>query len=187
MPRVVDHEARREELLERCFDLFAEHGYGSMTMRKLAAGNGVSTGTLYHYFESKSALFQAMFRWLRERDIRVATEGMAPEATTALRLESLGVFLELHVESLQQAVRVALDYQRHQPDAESRRFLAETIREYRAALREQLGLEEHPELATVLVSFLLGMFVHGILDPDEVILRHHLRVLGLAADAVSTP
>ena len=184
MPKVVDHEKRRAEILERCFDLFAEHGYGAMTMRKLATALGVSTGTLYHYFDGKPALFEAMFRWLRARDIQTASEGLPEDATQAERLARLGEFLKAHQGSLQQAVRVALDYHRQAPDAESRQFVAETVREYQTALREQLGLDDHPELARVLLSFLLGMSVHGILDPDGVVVDHHLAVLGLAAEAV---
>jgi AcrR family transcriptional regulator len=184
VPKVVDHEKRRAEILEQCFDLFAEHGYGAMTMRKLAAALGVSTGTLYHYFDGKPALFEAMFRWLRARDVQAALEGLPGDATQAVRLARLGEFLTTHQESLQQAVRVALDYHRHAPDAESRLFVAETVREYHGALREQLGLTDHPELARVLFSFLIGMSVHGILDPGGVVVDHHLAVLGLAAQAV---
>lgn len=184
MPKVVDHEKRRAEILSQCFDLFAQHGYGAMTMRKIAGELGVSTGTLYHYFDGKPALFEAMFRWLRARDIQAATEGLPADATQAERLSRLGEFLKTHQASLQQAVRVALDYHRQQADPGSRRFLAETVREYRSALRIQLGLTEHPELATVLLSFLLGMSVHGILEPDDVLVENHLAILGLAARAV---
>ncbi len=184
MPKVVDHEKRRAEILEQCFDLFAEHGYGAMTMRKIAGELGVSTGTLYHYFDGKPALFEAMFRWLRSRDIQKATEGLPADATQSDRLARLGEFLKNHQASLQQAVRVALDYQRQQSDLESRRFVAETVRDYRVALRDQLGLRDHPELASVLLSFLLGMSVHGILDPDAVVVDDHLLVLGLAAQTV---
>lgn len=184
MPKVVDHEKRREEILARCFDLFAEHGYGAMTMRRLAAELGVSTGTLYHYFEGKPALFEAMFRWVAARDIRTATEGLPDDATADERLTRLGQFLREQQDSLQQAVRVALDYQRQRNDPESRRFVAETTREYATALRDHFGLQDHPQLATVLLSFLLGMSVHGILDPDSVVLEHHLFVLDAAARAV---
>ena len=185
MPKVVDHDERREQILSQCFDLFAEHGYGAMTMRKLASEMGVSTGTLYHYFDGKPALFEAMFRWLRARDIRTATEGIPEDASQAERLARLGTFLTIHQDSLRKAVRVALDYQRQQSDEESRRFLAETLGEYRRALREQLGLDAHPELTTVLLSFLLGMSVHGILDTDSVVVEHHVTVLALAAQAVA--
>jgi AcrR family transcriptional regulator len=50
MPKIVDHDQYRKELLSKCFDLFAEKGYGSITMRQIAEGLNVSTGTLYHYF-----------------------------------------------------------------------------------------------------------------------------------------
>jgi len=185
VPKVVDHDERRQEILAQCFDLFAVHGYGAMTMRKLAAAMGVSTGTLYHYFDGKPALFEAMFRWLRDRDIRAATEGIPEDASQAERLARLGVFLQNHESELRKAVRVALDYQRQQSDADSRRFLVETLGEYRRALRDQLGLEEHPQLTTVLLSFILGMSVQGILDPDAVHVEHHLTVLALAAQAVA--
>jgi AcrR family transcriptional regulator len=184
VPKVVDHEQRREEMLAGCFDLFAERGYANLTMRKIATELGVSTGTLYHYFDGKPAIFADMFEWLRARDVRAATEGLPEDATPAERLERLGVFLQANAGNLQQAARVALDYQRQQTDPESRAFLAETVGEYRSALRDQLGLQDHPELAAVLMSFVLGAMVHGILDPDAVVLDDHLSVLGLAAGAL---
>jgi AcrR family transcriptional regulator len=183
LPKVVDHEERRAELLAGCFDLFAERGY-ALTMRQIARELGVSTGTLYHYFDGKPALFAAMFQWLRDRDIRAATEGVPPEATQAERLARLGEFLRDNQDNLVRAVRVALDYHRHQEDADSRRFLAETVRDYQVALREQLGLADHPQVSAVLLSFLLGMCVHRILDPDSVTVDDHLAVLGLSARAI---
>jgi AcrR family transcriptional regulator len=60
MPKIVDRELYRKELLDKCFHLFAEKGYSAITMRQLAEGIGVSTGTLYHYFPSKQAIFEQM-------------------------------------------------------------------------------------------------------------------------------
>ena len=42
MPKIVNHETYREELLEKGFDLFANKGY-TITMRELASGLKVST------------------------------------------------------------------------------------------------------------------------------------------------
>ncbi|MEZ4453055.1 MAG: helix-turn-helix domain-containing protein [Nannocystaceae bacterium] len=59
MPKTVDHDQYRAELAAGCVALFAERGYGAVTMREAAAHLGVSTGTLYHYFDAKEALFEA--------------------------------------------------------------------------------------------------------------------------------
>lgn len=69
MPKIVDRDKYRKELLMKSFDLFAQKGYGSLTMRQLAQGLGVSTGTLYHYFTSKEALFCQLVQEQTQQDI----------------------------------------------------------------------------------------------------------------------
>jgi AcrR family transcriptional regulator len=69
MPKIVDHEQYRKELLHKCFDLFADKGYASITMRQIAQGLGVSTGTLYHYFPSKESLFEQLVDEISQRDL----------------------------------------------------------------------------------------------------------------------
>jgi len=54
MPKIVDHDAYRDELIERYFDDFAQRGYNDVTMREIAAKLNISTGTLYHYFPSRT-------------------------------------------------------------------------------------------------------------------------------------
>ena len=53
----------------KSFDLFAQKGYSSLTMRQLAQGLGVSTGTLYHYFASKEAVFCQLVQEQSQQDI----------------------------------------------------------------------------------------------------------------------
>jgi Bacterial regulatory proteins, tetR family. len=38
MPKIVNHEQYRKELLGKCFNLFAEKGYAAITMRQISAG-----------------------------------------------------------------------------------------------------------------------------------------------------
>jgi AcrR family transcriptional regulator len=72
VPKVVDHQAYRAELIAKSFALFAEHGYAALTMRELAKGLGVSTGTLYHYFPTKEELFHQLVAAQTDQDF---TEG----------------------------------------------------------------------------------------------------------------
>lgn len=50
---------RRSEILEIAGPLFLEHGYQGTSMSQIAAAMGGSKGTLYSYFDSKEALFEA--------------------------------------------------------------------------------------------------------------------------------
>ncbi|WP_337885065.1 TetR/AcrR family transcriptional regulator [Fischerella thermalis] len=69
MPKIVDHEQYRKELLMKSFDLFAQKGYAAITMRGIAKELGVSTGTLYHYFPNKEALFLQLVEEQTRQDI----------------------------------------------------------------------------------------------------------------------
>lgn len=53
-------EARPGELLAAALALFVEKGYAATRVEEVAARAGVSKGTLFLYFESKEALFQAV-------------------------------------------------------------------------------------------------------------------------------
>ena len=80
MPKIVDHDQYRQELLMKSFDLFAQKSYSSITMRQLAQGMGVSTGTLYHYFPTKEALFLQLVEELEHQNVLqlVAETGNPP-------------------------------------------------------------------------------------------------------------
>lgn len=53
---------RREAILDAALRLFAEHGVEGTTMKMLASEARISTGLTYHYFASKSALFDQVFQ-----------------------------------------------------------------------------------------------------------------------------
>lgn len=55
-------EARPGEILEAALDLFAEKGFAATKLAEVAKRAGVSKGTVYLYFESKEALFQALVK-----------------------------------------------------------------------------------------------------------------------------
>ncbi|HZC15833.1 MAG TPA: TetR/AcrR family transcriptional regulator, partial [Caulobacteraceae bacterium] len=52
-------DARREAILEVARQVFYEEGYAAASMSSIAARLGGSKGTLYNYFKSKDALFEA--------------------------------------------------------------------------------------------------------------------------------
>ena len=53
--RTVNEEARREkqiEIMETCFDCYAENGFTSVGVKAIARACGCSSGSLYQYFDN---------------------------------------------------------------------------------------------------------------------------------------
>lgn len=186
MPKIVDHEKRREHILTRCFDLFARRGYSAVTMREIARKVGVSTGTLYHYFPAKNELFQQMFALMSRLDARRAAEELGTEEDRRERLRRLLRFVSMNSKHFQNLLLMAMDYyRRHSEDRAARRFVAETMAYYRQTMRLHCDLVE-AGLDRILFSCLLGMLVQQMLDPDDPDMLGHSGFLNLL-DTVAQP
>jgi len=84
MPKVVDHEQRREELAAAVWRIAAHEGLDAVTVRRVADEAGWSTGALVHYFSNKEELLLFAFRTGADR---VGRRMAATEARTADPLE----------------------------------------------------------------------------------------------------
>jgi AcrR family transcriptional regulator len=54
-------ESRRKAILNAAMALFDRQGYAATTMEEVAAGAGISKGSVYNYFQSKQDLFAQLF------------------------------------------------------------------------------------------------------------------------------
>ena len=89
MPKLVDHEVKRREILEVTWRLMATRGADAATMREIAREAGYANGALAHYFANKDALIEAAFGYVFDR-----TNDRIHEATVGLRgLAALRAFL----------------------------------------------------------------------------------------------
>ena len=59
--REARRDAARAKLLATAWEMVRADGLGALTLRQLARRAGVTTPTVYAYFESKNAIFDAMF------------------------------------------------------------------------------------------------------------------------------
>jgi AcrR family transcriptional regulator len=57
-PKVV--EDRREQILDAAMRVFASKGFTHATNKDIACEAGITPGLIYHYFESKEAVFKAV-------------------------------------------------------------------------------------------------------------------------------
>jgi AcrR family transcriptional regulator len=62
MPRVVDHQQRRDEIVAAAWRAIADDGLEGATMRRIAEAAGCATGKLAHYFDSRSDILVAALR-----------------------------------------------------------------------------------------------------------------------------
>ena len=66
MPKIVDHDARRLEIVHATWRLIAAKGFRATTMREIAKASGVANGGLFPYFRNKEELIGATFEHVFE-------------------------------------------------------------------------------------------------------------------------
>ena len=100
MPKIVDHEQRRDEIALVACRVVAECGFEQTTIARIAREAGYTTGMVAHYFDTKQdiiiAALRLMLRRIDERLLRNG-EGERPELL-ALLIEALPVDEERYIE-----------------------------------------------------------------------------------------
>src|SRR3954447_14909915 len=64
--------ARRNQILEAATTVFANKGFHRSTIKDVAKSAGIADGTIYIYFENKTALLLGILDWLNDTDQREA-------------------------------------------------------------------------------------------------------------------
>ena len=82
MPRRVDRDERRHQIVAAALTIARDHGVRAITFRSIATEMGTSTSAITHYVDSRGDLFRLLFEhvsgaWRAEADERLAT--LAPE------------------------------------------------------------------------------------------------------------
>lgn len=76
MPKIVDHDKRRREIVEAIWAVIVRRGLVNATMREIAREAGFSSGILVHYFADKADLLvQAMQAAHREVHVILTQSG----------------------------------------------------------------------------------------------------------------
>jgi TetR/AcrR family transcriptional repressor of bet genes len=100
MPKIVDHEQRRDEIALVACRVVAEHGFDQATIVRIAREAGYTTGMVAHYFDTKQEIVIAALRLIlrrsEERLTRPAGESQADLLT--ILTESLPVDAERFIE-----------------------------------------------------------------------------------------
>ncbi|SDI87081.1 DNA-binding transcriptional regulator, AcrR family [Actinokineospora alba] len=174
--RTVDpakHEARRRQILAAATRCFARKGFGQTRTADICAEAGMSSGNLFHYFESKHAIFAAIV----EQD-GIETDALFAELSTMDPWAALTAFFDLLVdladdEYAKLALEISAEANRDERIAELvtandrtlRAGLAALVERATAAGRIEPGVDADTA-ATWLTVLVDGLFNRVAVDPS---------------------
>ena len=113
--RAERREATRAEILEAAWGLARERGLAGLSLRDIAAKIGMRPPSLYWYFESKHAIYDAMFAEGNLEMLRRMAAEDWPDEPRALMRRLARIFVEF---SSEDPARSQLLFQRTIPDFE---------------------------------------------------------------------
>ena len=179
MARTVDPEQqrrRRAHIVDTALGLFAEKGFAATTTADICRSAGISTGSLFHYFPSKQAVFQGMWEFDREElDELFAAAGADPDPWAVLmRLvdkhaaeAAEPIMAGLLVEVIAHAHRDA-EFAAALAESDRRQIagVADLVRRLREAGRIDPGLPDG-EAARWVLTLTDGFLGRGYPEPDR--------------------
>ncbi|MEV0810820.1 TetR/AcrR family transcriptional regulator [Micromonospora sp. NPDC050200] len=174
-PARTDHDSRRQDVSEAVWQVLAEHGFGGLTMRAVAAALGSSTGLVTHYFAGKRELIAHALDILEARTAQRPRRAAPAPGLAALRTQMLNILpLTPDAAAMNRIWVGSWDVALSDTDL----FAAQSVRyeRLRAGLRTSIEdaqrLGELPDgesgsLATIVLSFTHGLVVQALFDPER--------------------
>ena len=173
MPKLVDREQRRQEILEVTWRLMATRGADAATMREIAREAGYANGALAYYFANKDELVEAAYVHVFEQtNDRIRTAVAGKRGVAALRAFLVEVVPTTEVTRLE--ARIVLPFwNRTVTDERLARLNDAAMQRWRRDIRELLrqGREDgdvtvataDDVLADQLLALALGLQVLALL------------------------
>jgi len=169
VPKLVDHQERREAIARALWRVVDEHGWTKATMREVAREAGVSLGHLQHYFASRTGLLTFAMQYAAEQTGDRVARGLAaldqpphprdvlrlvlaemlplrPDARASSRMSAAYVLEALHDPALRQQAALGL--------RDGRAMVERLVRE--AITQGQIAPDRDPDIETDLILALTG-------------------------------
>jgi AcrR family transcriptional regulator len=165
--------AKREEILSRALEVFADKGYRKASLREIAESVGLSQAGLLHHFSSKEELFSEVLRKRDEVDTGDAGLGAQwPDAVDGL------VRVIRHNAEVPGLVQLyaTLSAEAADPDHPGHEYFVERYEKIVGGLEQHLRGEQEAgrmteavdarQLARIAIAVADGMQVQWMLDPE---------------------
>lgn len=192
MPKTVDHEQRRIEIIEATWRIVARGGFAAATMRQIAAEAGFANGGLKPYFGTKDELLAAAydrtFFLVNERAGAAMGEATGVDAVLVLCTQMLPLEAAYAIES-----RVTMAFwDRAASSDQLRKVHADSYAIWRHWMENELtSARRHGELAegigiqsTIdeLLALVTGLRVQSVMTSGGVLTRERMGILERAID-----
>lgn len=176
MPKIVDHDERRLELVDATWRIIARLGIESATMREIATEAGFANGALKPYFPTKDTLLTFAFGHVFNRtNERIAEVTAGKSGIAALRAFCIEV-LPLDEERVNEARIVIPFWQKAINDPEKAAIHRDSMEQWHAAILEYLAQArksgdvssavDDRSIAGHLLNMLLGAQIAAALAPQ---------------------
>jgi AcrR family transcriptional regulator len=177
MPKKVDHDARREELVLAAWRVIAANGIDEVTIRDIARESGYSSGVLAHYFKNKDDLLAHALRLshtrIRKRyDAEVETP-KAADALNAILIDNLPMDEQRDMETRiemsfwARALRNEELHEIQQDESETLRTLLRELVEKAQKDKAISKKHDREEILELLGAMIDGISLHALLYPDR--------------------
>lgn len=171
------HLAKKVDIMEKCFDCYAEHGFSSVGIKALAKACGFTSGTLYVYFENLDDL---VIQSTEHCMTKVEDDFMAKAPTNP---KELMAFIDeipyWTAEKHGKKYRLMYQIYTHPKYIEHGKKFFEGVnsryQEYAKLLEGKLGIPY--DVLTPMIFVLIRASVHYALFEDEYYLKAQLSVL----------
>jgi AcrR family transcriptional regulator len=169
VPKLVDHQERREALARALWRVVDQHGWTKATMREVASEAGVSLGHVQHYFASRAGMLTFAMEFAAGQTAGRVARGLAaldqpphprdvlrlvlvemlplgPDARASSRMSAAYVLEALHDPALRERASLGL--------RDGRAMVAQLVRD--AMAQGQIAPDRDPDVETDLLLALTG-------------------------------
>ncbi|WP_197382739.1 TetR/AcrR family transcriptional regulator [Mycolicibacterium mengxianglii] len=194
MPKIVDHDERREEILRAAIRVIDSVGLDNTTTRAIALESGYSNGVLSHYFQDKDDILQSILvKTHREFMSRVEDSMRGKDEfgrLWAMLMQNLPLDRERRVETLMEMTfwpravsnPASQEFQRNAANDLLKRIRT-LIADVRGAGRLDSDLTD-ADVAELLIAVIDGLSVHAELFPKRLPAAHQKRLMRVQLEAM---
>ena len=165
--------ARRQEILDRAIEVFAQRGGYGTSLRSIAQAIGVSHAALLHYFDSREQLLLAVYE---HAELKRNSDPAAPRPTSAVDVMTLAATANVAVPGLVVLYTTLVAASLEAGNATGRQYFTERFDRVRRGLADRLRGEQErgvirkdvdPEqIAALIVAASDGLQIQWLLEPS---------------------
>jgi AcrR family transcriptional regulator len=110
VPRIVDKDTKRKEIVQASLGVFAQKGFKDTIMADIAGAAGIGKGTIYEYFPNKQAIFHNVFQLIQNELDREISRSISTSPDHLKKLKAFIIGYCRFYENLPEAMLIYIDY-----------------------------------------------------------------------------